>query len=105
MYEKLKCRKLRIKEWNKESFKWINLNVNEELKILNDLVGLFVDHFVEDNEEIATDRNKFLGELWNTLNLKECMLRLKSIELWNTLNLNKSMLNLKESILRLERRR
>lgn len=72
----------RIREWNHTIFGWIDLKVSDHVKNLNDWDSLLVDHHGKDIEDIVNDRSKETRELWNTLNCKECMLRLKSRQLW-----------------------
>ncbi|XP_050916269.1 uncharacterized protein LOC127131387 [Lathyrus oleraceus] len=82
LYENIKRLKDRIREWNRTIFGWIDLKVSNHVKNLNDWDSLLVKHNCEDIEEIVNDRSKEKRELWNTLNLNECMLRLKSRQLW-----------------------
>ncbi|XP_058775464.1 uncharacterized protein LOC131649723 [Vicia villosa] len=82
LYEKLKRLKPCLKDWNRDVFGWIDLRVSDKVKELNDLDGLMVDNFVENNGEIVKDRGIMGGDMWDALNLKESMLRMKLRQLW-----------------------
>lgn len=82
LYEKLKRLKSHLREWNREIFGWIDLKVNKEVGYINDLDNMLVDNIGGDIEALVQSRRDISKELWNCLNVKECMLRLKSIQLW-----------------------
>lgn len=52
--------------------------MNQKVENLNELDSLLVDHFGGNVEEFVVNRSKVTEEIWNILNLKEIMLRLKS---------------------------
>lgn len=82
LYDKLKCLKHPIIKWNRDVFWWIDLKVSQKVGNLNELDILLVDHFGGNVEELVVNRRKVTEEIWNTLNLKESMIRLKSGKLW-----------------------
>ncbi|XP_058750847.1 uncharacterized protein LOC131623866 [Vicia villosa] len=82
LYEKLELLKHKINEWNREVFGWINLKVSKEVENLCSFDNKLIDNFGENTDVVLKDRNNVTGELWNLLNLKESMLRLKSRQLW-----------------------
>lgn len=78
LYEKIKNIKLKLKAWNKEVFGWLNLKIEEKVDEHHELdqylisnVGGYVSGAVEGRKVVA-------DEIWKNLELKECMLRLKS---------------------------
>lgn len=82
LYEKLKRLKPTITKWNRDIFGWIYLQVYEKVDNLNALDRLLVEHHGEDIKNMVEDRYKVSGEIWKTLNLKECILRQKSRKHW-----------------------
>ncbi|CAI8602123.1 unnamed protein product [Vicia faba] len=82
LYEKLKSLKHRLKEWNCDVFGWINLKVSEEVGNLNKLDKLLVENHGGNVDPLVNNRREVTKELWNWLNVKESMLRLKFIQLW-----------------------
>ncbi|XP_058759244.1 uncharacterized protein LOC131632513 [Vicia villosa] len=82
LYEKLKLLKQRIRDWNRDVFGWIDLRVIQNVDNLNELDSLLVDHFGGNIRDLVTNRSKVTKEIWNTLNMKESMIRLKSRQLW-----------------------
>lgn len=71
-----------IKKWNRDTFGWIDLKVGDHVNRLNELDNLLVDNHGGDVEILVKDRQKEIGDLWGSLNLKQAMLRLKSRQLW-----------------------
>ncbi|XP_058761311.1 uncharacterized protein LOC131634691 [Vicia villosa] len=82
LYEKLRRLKLRLRDWNREVFVWIDLKVKEEVDNLNMLDNLLVDNIGDNVEALVSNRREVSKEIWNNLNMKESVLRLKSRQLW-----------------------
>ncbi|XP_058776954.1 uncharacterized protein LOC131651303 [Vicia villosa] len=80
--EKLKRLKGCIKEWNRDTFAWIDLKVYEHGNRLHKLDSLLVDNHGGDGESFVKDRKIDTGDIWDKLNLKKDIPRLKSRQLW-----------------------
>lgn len=50
LYKKLKSLKGKLREWNREVFRWIDLKVSEKVETLNGMDKLLVDNFGGDAE-------------------------------------------------------
>lgn len=77
LYEKLKRLKERLRMWNKETFGWINLKVDEKIDELNDLDKFLVNNFDGLVSKEIEDRRVVSEEIKSFLAMKESMLRLK----------------------------
>ncbi|XP_058759068.1 uncharacterized protein LOC131632312 [Vicia villosa] len=79
--EKFKLLKERLKWWNGEVFGWVNLKIEkavEDMNFCNDQLQLVVD-----SEGVLSDnRKKAKFDFWNTLKLRECILKQKSRAAW-----------------------
>ncbi|XP_058726636.1 uncharacterized protein LOC131597999 [Vicia villosa] len=82
LYEKLKGLKASIRTWNRQVFGWIDLQVSEKVDNLNALDSLLAEHHGEDIKSMVDDRHNASKDIWNSLKMKESMLRLKSRQLW-----------------------
>lgn len=81
LYEKLKSLRARLRVWNREVFDWIDLKVEEETDKINEFDKLIVASMGGNIDSLVLDRSEASKELWNFLNIQECMLRLKSLNL------------------------
>ncbi|XP_058746695.1 uncharacterized protein LOC131619638 [Vicia villosa] len=81
LFEKLKGLKESLKVWNRETFGWIDLKVEKEAEMINDMDVLVVDKFGGSIDDIIEKRREAFSEFRNMINLKECMLRLRSRQL------------------------
>ncbi|XP_058767454.1 uncharacterized protein LOC131641157 [Vicia villosa] len=81
LYEKLKRLKYWIREWNRDVFGLIDLKVSEKVKNINELDMLLVKFFEGNVDPLVSLRREATKKLWNWINVKESMLRLKSRQL------------------------
>ncbi|XP_058774472.1 uncharacterized protein LOC131648760 [Vicia villosa] len=82
LYEKLKKLKPALKKWNKEIFGWIDLKIEEKIDEQHDLDIFLLANIGKDVAEIAESRRKVADDLWRKMEMKECMLRVKSGQKW-----------------------
>ncbi|XP_058749842.1 uncharacterized protein LOC131622827 [Vicia villosa] len=82
LYEKLKSFKEKLKGWNKEVFGWVDLKMEEARDSINMLDMVIEDNMGGNNEVVVQARRNSSVDLWNSMHLEECMLRLKSRNLW-----------------------
>ncbi|GAU16309.1 hypothetical protein TSUD_299410 [Trifolium subterraneum] len=77
--EKLKLLKDRLKIWNKEVFRILDLNIEKSVKEINDIEGLLE----EGGDGKSFIRREGLNkEFWKQLNLKDSLLKQKSRTRW-----------------------
>lgn len=76
--EKFKNLKDRLRRWNKETFGWIDLKVDEGVKVINkedNILSNCVGHQVE---ELMVRRSFVVSTMWRNLAIKDNMLLQKS---------------------------
>lgn len=80
--EKFKNLKDRLRRWNKETFGWIDLKVDEGVKVINkeeNILSSCVGHQVE---ELMVRRSSVVSTMWRNLAIKDNMLLQKSSLKW-----------------------
>lgn len=78
MKEKLKQLKYKLKWWNKEVFRWIDLKVEEDVKdliVLDELAGSFRDNV---DPDLVGRSNTTSQNILKNLQLKENLIKQKS---------------------------
>lgn len=57
----------KLKEWNRQVFGVLDLNVTKAIKLLNDLDDFIAENFVEvDSNLVAEQRSKVSNKVWET---------------------------------------
>ncbi|XP_058772452.1 uncharacterized protein LOC131646435 [Vicia villosa] len=82
LYEKLKKLKQALKKWNNETFGWIDLSIEEKINEQHDLDNFLLNNIGIDAADSVECRRKVAEDLWKNMELKECMLRVKSGQKW-----------------------
>ncbi|XP_058775360.1 uncharacterized protein LOC131649625 [Vicia villosa] len=80
--EKLEFLRAALRNWNREVFGILNLEVEVARKDFNSLDDLAFDGSLVDLEELALRRSVASSKMWETLNFKESILRQKARVLW-----------------------
>lgn len=80
--EKWKRLKVILRWWKIVVFGWVDLSVEEHVGDLNVLDNLLIDNHGVSIDKLVDDRSKFVDNLWNKLEINECMLRNKSRHMW-----------------------
>lgn len=82
LYEKLKSLKLKLKDWNKEVYCWIDLSIEEKVDEQHEL-DLFLVANVGGNISAAVEaRREAADAIWKRLEMRESLLRQKSGKSW-----------------------
>lgn len=71
-----------LRKWNKESFDWINLKVEEASKKIDSIKLIPINDDVINNSERFASRKLASYEFWKHLSVKESLLRQKSRQHW-----------------------
>ncbi|XP_058741515.1 uncharacterized protein LOC131613893 [Vicia villosa] len=82
LYEKLKRLRERLRVWNREVFGWIELKLEDASEKINVFDKVIGENMGGNKEVVVNDIRTATKDLWNCLNVKESMLRLKSRNLW-----------------------
>lgn len=77
--EKLKFLRGYLRKWNLEVFVYLNLEVDDTLKDLNDLDVVGADCDLVDVSNLASRRYLASSMVWNSIYFKESVLRQKAI--------------------------
>lgn len=82
LYEKMNNLKSRLKVLSKEIFGWIDLKVEEKIEEQHQLDQNMITNFGGDVGATVEERRLVTKQIWKHLELKDCILRLKSGQNW-----------------------
>lgn len=77
--EKMKMLKEKLRVWNKEVFGVVDLNIEEDVKELNNLDQMLIEHW---DEATVSKRKEVSVSFWKQIRLKESILHQKSRARW-----------------------